>query len=308
MISVLIPYYKIIFFKKTLLSLDSQTDKRFHVYICDDNSKENPKELLEEFDEKFYFTYHKFSENMGGISLVKHWERCLSLIRDGEWIMILGDDDVLGNNVISDFYSNEDKIDASNIDVVRFSTEMIDENSNKISKKYIYPEVENAIDSLMNKLKGLTRSSLSEYVFRKNKFSDYSFKDYPNALFSDDILILEHSSFQNIFTINTSVIQVRKSNVNLSGGLKLANRHDAILKFYVTLLSEFKEKFSEQQKDFIEYKLEREVFNHQKMSIIISLSEYYLKSYKFLKLIKMISRIILKFPKLIFKTIEKIFH
>lgn len=301
MISILIPYYKIIFFRETLLSLANQTDKRFQVYIFDDNSADSPKELLREFKGNFSFTYHKFSENLGGFSLVKQWERCLALVENNdEWVMILGDDDVLSKNVILDFYKNLDVINNSEIDVVRFSTEAIDENNNKISEQYIFSEVENAVDSLINKLEGFTRSSLSEYVFRKKNFSNYSFKDYPNGIFSDDILILEHSSFKNIFTINSSIIQIRKSKVNLSGGLKLNNRHQAILKFYKTLLLEFKEKFNNQQIDCIESKLEREIFNHKKLSILVFLVKYYVMSFQFLKLLKLILVIFIKLPKLIY--------
>jgi glycosyltransferase involved in cell wall biosynthesis len=305
MIAILIPYYKILFFKETLLSLANQVDKRFHVYICDDNSNDNPKKLLEEFESEFPFTYHKFDENLGGISLVRQWERCLPLLSKEEWVMILGDDDVLASNVIQDFYFNLNKINNLSIDVVRFSTEVIDENNNKISKKYIYSEVENAVDSLMNKLKGFTRSSLSEYVFRKNKFSNYSFKDYSNGLFSDDILILEHSSFKNIFTINSSIIQIRKSKVNLSGGLKLNNRHQSILKFYKTLLLEFNVKFNNQQIDYIEFKIQREIFNHKKLSLVTFLVKYYLKSFQFLKLFKLILIIFVKLPKLIYLIFQK---
>lgn len=300
MISIVIPYYKIVFLRDTLLSLSNQINKNFHVFIFDDNSKDNPTELLKEFEGKFSFTYHKFNDNLGSVSLVKHWKRCLDLVHDGDWIMILGDDDVLSQNVVQDFYEKETEINALNIDVVRFATEMIDDEDNRTSLVFNHPEVELAVDSLINKLKGLSRSSLSEYFFRKNKFYNYSFKEYPHALFSDDILILEHSSFENIFTVNTSVIQIRKSKVNLSGGLKLDNRHEAILAFYKSLLTEFKAKFNKQQIDYIEYKLEREIFNHKKRSIFVFLIKYYIKSGQFLKFFKLIGVIFTKIPKLLY--------
>lgn len=300
MISILIPYYRIIFFKETLLSLANQTNKRFHVFIFDDNSLESPNKLLKDFEGDFSFSYYKFEINLGRFSLVKHWERCLNLIDSGDWIMILGDDDVLSPNVIHDFYKKEKDINALNIDVVRFSTVMINDDGYITSKIYNFPEVESSINSLMNKLKGLTRSSLSEYVFRRNKFYDYSFKDYPNALFSDDILILEHSSFKSIFTINSSVIQIRKSTVNLSGGIKIPNRYKSILEFYKTLLIEFKEKFDKVQVNYIEYKLEREIFNHKKIIIVVFLLRYYLGSAQFFKLMRLLIRIITRIPKLIY--------
>lgn len=300
MISIVIPYYKIVFFRETLLSLANQLDKRFHVFICDDNSKDSPKELLEEFEGKFSFTYHRFIENLGGTSLVKHWERCLALVKNHEWTMILGDDDVLEPNVIQNFYNNLNEINILNIDVVRFSTLIIDDSSKKISETFIHPTIEKATDSLMRKIKNLTRSSLSEYIFKNEKFNNYSFKNYPSALFSDDILILEHSSFGIIFTINSSIIRIRRSKVNLSGGANLNNRHIAILKFYKTLLLEFRREFTASQISYIEYKLERELFNHRKLSIFVFLSKYYLKDFNFLKLFRLMFLISFKIPKLIY--------
>ncbi|MDR6846419.1 glycosyltransferase family 2 protein [Flavobacterium granuli] len=306
MLAIIIPYYKLTFFEAALQSLANQTDKRFKVYIGDDASPENPMDLLEKYNGKFDFVYHRFDTNFGGTSLTKQWERCIALSGNEEWIMILGDDDVLNENVIRDFYSNKDEIDDLNIDVVRFSTMTIDENDNKISKTFIHPKIENAVDSLMRKLKNLTRNSLSEYVFRKVKFCYYSFKDFPSGLFSDDILILEHTSFKNIFTINSSVVEIRKSKFNLSGsGLKINKRFKAILQFYQTLLTVLNEKFNKEQIAYIEYKLEREVFNHRKISIIVFLIKYYFISFKFLKLIRLLIKIIIKIPKLIYLKLTK---
>jgi len=305
MITIVIPYYKIVFFRETLLSLANQTDQSFHVYIFDDNSPDDPRDLLLEFEERFSFSYHKFTENIGCISLPSQWKRCLDLIKREEWCMILGDDDVLEKNVIQDFHHHLNEINRSNIDVVRFSTVVIDENNNKISNAFTHPIIENSVDSLMRKIKNLTRSSLSEYMFRTNNFDHYTFKDYPNGLFSDDILILNHTSFKKIFTINSSVVKIRKSKVNLSGELKLDNRDVSLLQFYKTLLIELKEKFDKSQITYIEYKLEREVFNHTKISILIFLTKYYLRHFKFLKLISLVSRIIIKVPKLIFQSLTK---
>lgn len=37
---IMIPYWKGAFISKTLHSIASQTDHRFHLYICDDSSNE----------------------------------------------------------------------------------------------------------------------------------------------------------------------------------------------------------------------------------------------------------------------------
>lgn len=298
MIAIIVPYFKINFFKDTLVSLAKQTDKRFEVYIFDDNSPENPNDLLKEFVGNFNFKYHKFNENLGKKSLVKHWVRCLDLVKNVDWVMILGDDDTLGKNVIYDFYSNIEEINALNIDVVRYSTVVVNQENVAISKKYEHPQVENSIDSFMRKLQNTSRSSLSEYFFRMNKFN-YVIKDFPNALCADDVMVLEHSSFKNIFTINTSLIKIRKSTVNLSGGIvKLKNRHYPIIKFYTTLLTEFKNCFNDNQINIIESKFEREIFIHRKIIIVMFFIKYYTLNLKFKKLFNLLFTIFTKLSKL----------
>ncbi|OOV29296.1 hypothetical protein BXU11_05095 [Flavobacterium sp. LM5] len=96
MLAIIIPYYKLTFFEATLQSLAAQTCQDFKVYIGDDASPENPAMLLEKYKGKFDFVYHRFATNLGGTSLTKQWERCITLSGNEEWLMILGDDDVLG--------------------------------------------------------------------------------------------------------------------------------------------------------------------------------------------------------------------
>ena len=106
MLAIVIPYYKINFFGATLESLANQTNKQFKVYIGDDASLDNPKELLDKYQDQFNFVYQKFEENLGGISLVQQWNRCIALSSNEDWIIILGDDDVLESNCVESFYSN----------------------------------------------------------------------------------------------------------------------------------------------------------------------------------------------------------
>lgn len=307
MIAIIIPYFKIFFFKDTLVSLVNQTDKRFEVFIFDDDSPENPNELLKEFDGKFNFNYYRFNENLGKKSLVQHWDRCLDLVKNVDWVMILGDDDTLSKNVIYDFYANIDEINILDIDVVRYSTVVINQENVEISKKHEHPQVENSIDSFMRKLQNASRSSLSEYFFRKIKFNDYVIKDFPNALCADDIMILEHSSFKNIFTINTSLIKIRKSSFNLSGGVvKLKNRHYPIIKFYTTLLTEFKSCFNDCQINIIESKFEREIFIHRKIIIVMFFIKYYTLNLELKKLFNLLFIIFIKLPKLMENKIGKL--
>ncbi|MNQ35097.1 Glycosyl transferase family 2 [compost metagenome] len=216
MLAIIIPYYKLSFFEETLVSLANQTDKRFKVYIGDDASPENPLELLNQFEGKFEFVYHRFEDNLGGISLTKQWERCINLSKNEDWLMILGDDDFIDNKLVELWHSNFESFNKKTA-VIRFASKLIFEETNRTSEIYSHPIWENATDSFYRKFKHLTRSSLSEYIFSKESFLKYRFYDYPLAWNSDDRAWLDFSDNKPIFTINDSIVYVRLSDLNISG-------------------------------------------------------------------------------------------
>lgn len=216
MLAIVIPYYKLTFFKETLNSLANQTNKQFKVYIGDDGSTEDCKDLLSFYNQQFDFIYHRFENNLGSISLTQQWDRCIALCKDEKWLMILGDDDILGNNVVDEFYKQYHLFkDKSNI--VRYSSIIIDNNSIEKSKKFEHKIWENAYDSYFRKFEWLTRSSLSEHIFLRSKYDKYGFADYPLAWFSDDNAWLEFSEGKEIFSINEATVFIRNSELNISG-------------------------------------------------------------------------------------------
>ncbi|WP_264554529.1 glycosyltransferase family 2 protein [Flavobacterium sp. N1946] len=151
MLAIVIPFYNLTFFETTLQSLANQTDKRFKVYIGDDASPEDCSSLLRKFEGKFDFAYYRFENNLGGTSLTKQWERCIALSGPEEWLMILGDDDVLEKNVVEEFYK-EYNIFKGKANVVRFASKIIDENAKTVSDVYVNPKWESATDSFLGNL------------------------------------------------------------------------------------------------------------------------------------------------------------
>ncbi|MFE3867011.1 glycosyltransferase [Flavobacterium sp. LS2P90] len=237
MLAIVIPYYKLTFFEQTLESLANQTDKRFKVYIGNDASPENLVDLLEKYEGKFDFAYHRFEENLGGTSLVQQWERCIELSRNEEWIMILGDDDVLGETVVASWYENYEYFNLKS-NLVRFASKLIFEKSNTISSIYTHPDWEIATDSFYRKLREVSRSSLSEYTFSRESYEKYGFYDYPLAWNSDDRAWLEFSDDKPIYTINSSVVFVRMSSLNITGNRdNILHKNLSEIQFYKFLIS-----------------------------------------------------------------------
>lgn len=237
MLAIIIPYYKLTFFEATLDSLAAQTNQNFKVYIGDDASEECPKDLLSKYQGKFNFVYHRFETNLGGMSLTQQWERCISLAGNEQWIMILGDDDMLGDSVVEKFYENLNEIENEGINVVRFSTQSIDKVKNIISKVYTNPKLEKATDFYFRRYSGLVRSSLSEHVFRKEIFLKYKFKNYPLAWHSDDYAWIEFADSKPIYAINDAIITIIVSSESLTGTTSnLIKKNSAKSLFYMDLI------------------------------------------------------------------------
>lgn len=247
MLSIIIPYYKLTFFEKTLESLADQTDKRFKVYIGNDNSPENPTNLIGKYAGHFDYVYHKFETNIGKESLIKQWERCIALSVNEKWIMILGDDDVLGNNVVEEFYKQY-KIFNKKTNVVRFATVTQNYKKKDVSGVYTHPVWEKSSASYFRRFKERTRSSLSEYIFKRSIYNKKGFYNFSLAWHSDDWAWLEFSDGKPIFTINESIIKIGFSDISLSG---MDNNHDlknqATLEFYKKIIKGKLRTFSAQQ-------------------------------------------------------------
>lgn len=217
MLAIVIPYYKITFFEATIQSLANQTDKRFKVYIGNDASLEDPSALLEKYKNQFDFVYHKFEENLGGISLVKQWERCIAMTENEEWLMILGDDDVLGENVVEAFYKKASQFETEKINVVRFASIIINGEGKKTSEIYTHPTQEKATNAYYKHYIEVVRSSLSEYIFRRTSYNQYGFMDFPLAWHADDKAWLDFTQCGILYTINKAIVYVRLSSENISG-------------------------------------------------------------------------------------------
>lgn len=265
-LAIVIPYFKINFFEKTLESLAQQTDQRFQVYIGDDASPNAPTEILEKYQGKFNFTYKRFNNNLGSISLVKQWERCIAMMKDEEWFMILGDDDVLGENVVEAFYKNLPEIEKT-AHVVRCSSVLINEKDEPISEEYHHPVLENAIESYCRKLKGESRSSLSEYIFSKESYSNLGFKDYALAWTTDDRAVIDFSQNKPIYSIN-ALVKVRMSDQNITGKKdNLQPKILARLQSTKDILEDFSPQLSLEQRKILFSVYENQLYRLEKVNI-----------------------------------------
>jgi glycosyltransferase involved in cell wall biosynthesis len=216
MLAIVIPYYKITFFEATLQSLANQTDKRFRVYIGDDASPENPIDLLEKYKGNFEFVYKRYESNLGATSLIQQWERCIALSVHEQWLMILGDDDVLGDNVIEELYAFIDKRKEA-VDLIRFNLRIIDQYGKLKSSdlaQQVYERTNNLLERILSRKEAIRAT---EFVFSRNVYNLFNgFIDFPLAWFSDYATWLNFSKKSGIYYIKEASVYWRLSEINIS--------------------------------------------------------------------------------------------
>lgn len=291
-LAIIIPYFKITYFNDTLQSLSNQTNKNFKVYIGDDASPEDPKQLLDKYKTILDYKYQRFRSNLGSISLVQQWERCIALSESEEWLMILGDDDYLDESVVASFYDNYNIFSQSS-NLLRYSSKLLNTTTNTISSAYLHPIWEDAKTSYYRKVNSLTRSSLSEHIFKRDIYNEFGFKNFPLAWNSDDCAWLDFSNNKPIYSINDSIVFVRISDLNISGKTdNLELKQKSQLSFYKYIITKKHNLFSRDELLVILRRYEIGKTNIKKLSVSewVFLFVYYLKFFKIKPLKKMFKR------------------
>ncbi|BDU23556.1 glycosyltransferase [Flavobacterium sp. GSB-24] len=295
MLAIIVPYYKISFFEATLESLANQTDKRFKAYIGNDSSPQSPEKILEKYQNHLDIKYVRFDNNLGREDLTKQWERCIELTNDETWIMILGDDDILQENVVESFFDNLKEIEKSKSNIVRFATQTFDNTQNRVSKIFTNPRLEKASESYYRKYLGLSRSSLSEYIFKKDVYLKYKFKNYPLAWHSDDYAWIEFAEDFPIYSINESVISITVSDESLTGMTNnLIIKNNAEIQFYIDLVTNKLKLFKRKQRANLLLQTEISLKKYRKITSVewSKLSILYISNLLFFQFFKLVRRFI----------------
>ncbi|GGF11626.1 Glycosyl transferase family 2 [Chishuiella changwenlii] len=264
-LAIVVPYYKIDFFEETLLSIYQQTDKRFTLYIGNDLSPNNPLQLIDKYFDKTNYQYFDYKENLGGKNLASQWERILENVTE-EWFQILGDDDMIADNFVEEFYKNIEQIENQKISIVKISQCLIDENSIQNTTFSSYQKIISTKTFLEGKFLLSERSSLSEHIFKLSEYKEYRFKKYPLAWHSDDMAVVQLSIPHGIYFINSTHVLVRFSEKSISGDVsndKNNNlKEEASYYFFEDLLNKYHKYIA---KENVENILKEQIFRAWKL-------------------------------------------
>lgn len=245
MLTIIITYYNIRYFQQTLESLTAQTDKRFKVLIGNDASPDSPDALINAYKEHLDLEYYSFKDNLGGKDLTLQWKRCLEYV-DTEWFIILGDDDMLSPDAIKCFYQSLQQHPQTQ--VFRYTMQIVDGEGKPQSGIISYKHINSSTEFIAKRARYEVRSSLGEYIFRKEDYLRYGIQSYPKAFYSDNMMVLQYSKFDAVTEISDAQAIIRISDNSFSGNKQNATAlvHAGYL-FYTTLMQRYAMHFTTQQ-------------------------------------------------------------
>jgi hypothetical protein len=212
-LAIVIPAYKPVFFRAALESVAAQTDGRFRVYVGDDAGPPGIRQAVADFSSRLDIVYRRFDENLGGRSLVSHWNRCVDL-SDERWVWLFSDDDLMTPDCVSSFYAWGEQTEA---DVLRFDTEVIDAEGRLARSNPPHPGHERGVDFVFARLSGKRHSYVVEHIFRREAYTRAGgFPEYPAAWCADDAAWFLFSRGRAIRTLPTGRVRWRASGLNIS--------------------------------------------------------------------------------------------
>lgn len=209
----LVPSYKASFLEEALVSIKNQTFRDFKVLVSDDCSPENLKPIYDKVcGDDSRFSFRRNEENMGGKSLVSHWNMLVDMC-DTEYLIMASDDDVYEPKFLEEI--NDLTIKYPQVDVLRARARRVVDG--KLERS------DYNLDELMSFAQFASTfgdlpivSCLANYVFHTKRLQEIGrFPDFPAAAKSDSATAM-YMAVNGIATTPDVLFTFRISNENLS--------------------------------------------------------------------------------------------
>lgn len=218
------------FFEEALYSLLNQTVK-CKVIVVDNNSSHT---FFQEICGKFKVDYFKNSSNIG---MFPNWNKCFELAKT-EFVMILGDDDILDLNYVSIFQASLK--DNPDIDIFFSDFELLDNDTKAISNHnhtFPYGYMKNGEKVIEYGILYRLGFPVITSVIKKEKFSGF-YKDFHAS--NDWAWIYENIEKMVVYGENAKLLKYRYHNNNDTKKPEtLINCHISILYIYKILLNKY---------------------------------------------------------------------
>lgn len=253
MFSIGIPAYKAKFLGEAISSVLNQTISNFELIIVNDASPERIEQIVENFSDS-RIRYYVNEQNFGAANVVDNWNKCLSFA-EGDYFLLLGDDDVLAPNCLEEFSRVIHTF--GHIDVYHCRSLLIDGQSKPFSLTPALPEYETVYENIWHRINGLRSQYVSDFVYRTSVLKQIGgFFKIDLAWAADDITSFIAMTKKGIVHINKPLLYYRRTTLTISSsgsvylkliaiekealwynqfltGLTPSSREDALLKDWI---------------------------------------------------------------------------
>lgn len=254
LVSIGIPAYKALYLKETIESVLNQDYKNIELIIVNDNSPEDIDSIVSSFNDK-RINYYINNENLGKISIVLNWNRCLSYAK-GDFFTLICDDDLMKENFISSMVELAENNPSCN--VFSCGKIIIDSiNHSIIGKTKELPTYESYKTYLDETIRGNRKHTISEFFYRTEYIKKKKgYKVYPVGYYADDASVLNFASNGGIVRTNKRLIIFRKSAINISSNsIYNVQKAKAAILYYEWLSSLNNKEYEQIIKNRLEYDL-----------------------------------------------------
>lgn len=211
--SICIPAYKSRHLKVCIDSIFNQTVQDFELIVLNDHSPQPVEEIVMQYD-KNRIRYYKNESNAGAVKLVDNWNKCLSLAK-GEYIMIMGDDDMLEPDYLEEFLRLMSAYPG--LDVYHCRSQIIDDEGQSQMLTPACPAFESVYDSIWHRLNQYRSNYISDYVYRTEALRvKGGFYHLPLAWGTDDITAFIASATHGIAHSHKPVFKYRSHGTSIS--------------------------------------------------------------------------------------------
>lgn len=211
--SICIPAYKSRYLEACIQSILAQSVPDFELIVLNDCSPEPVRAIVDSFIDN-RIRYVENETNVGGLKLVDNWNKCLSLA-EGEYIMVMGDDDRLETDYLEEFLRLI--ADYPDLNVYHCRSLIIDDEGAPIQLTPACPSYERVCDNIWHRLKQLRSQYISDFVYRTAALRQLGgFYPLPLAWGSDDITAYLACSETGIAHTNKAIFNYRSNRLSIT--------------------------------------------------------------------------------------------
>lgn len=214
----LLPAWKTRFLAEALSSIKNQTYTDFKVIVSDDCSPEDVKGTYDAVvGDDSRFTYRRNEENIGGKSLVAHWNLLVDMC-DTEFLIMASDDDVYDERFLEEI--DRLQVKYPDVDLLHARAKVINSDGDVVQEDPLYKEYSSQIEFWTNIGLLFHVECVANYCYRTNTLKGVGgFVDFPLA-WTSDTMTNNIMSKNGCATTKDILFSFRRSGDNISDNSK----------------------------------------------------------------------------------------